>query len=322
MRQFDGRGLRCGILMTAGLFATGQAGGEAVYPEIDALESYLADPCVIADGDVFFLVATGEAPDGRRLPIYRSEDLRRWTFVRGAVDRGPEGAWNRRNFWAPEIHALDGRFYLYYTAMPDGTPANEGNRVGVAVADAVGGPYEDLGVVVPHGSLDGSVFTDTDGTRYLLYTTEVNSDAGFPQGQVLIDRLVTPTRVAGQPQAIIDFHGWNEGAAMIRHGGKYHIFFSTGSWKSDGYCVRWAVADAPTGPFVEPDPAHPLLTTVRPDMIGPGHGFPWLHPDGTWRYTFHAWDEAMTRRSPRFARLDWHDGRPVFTPLDAPSQAE
>ncbi len=81
--------------------------------------------------------------------------------------------------------------------MPDDKPGNEGNRVGVAAADHPAGPYEDRGVLVPHGSIDGSVFVDEDGTRHLSYTTEVNSQNGFPQGQILIDRLVTPTRVAG-----------------------------------------------------------------------------------------------------------------------------
>ncbi len=88
---------------------------EPVYPEVETLKSHLADPCVISVGGVFFLIATGEATDGRGLPVYRSEDLSEWAFVWGAVKPGPAGAWNRRNFWTPEIHVLDGRYYVYYS---------------------------------------------------------------------------------------------------------------------------------------------------------------------------------------------------------------
>lgn len=285
-----------------------------MYSELSDLQKYLADPCVLVADDGFYLIATGDAPDGRKLPIYFSHDLIRWEFRGGAVDPGPAGSWNRRNFWAPEIYRHEGRYYLYYTAMPDGTPKNIGNRVGVAVADHVTGPYEDLGVVVPHGSIDGSIFTDHDGTRYLIYTTEVENDSGFPKGQILIDRLVSPTEVEGKPTAIVDQYGWQEGASMIRHNGRYILFFSTGGWKGPSYCVRWAESDQPVGPFVEAEKDQPLLTTM-PGMIGPGHGFAWQHPDGAWRYTFHAWNDKMSRRSPRFAKIEWKSDRPRFISL-------
>lgn len=285
-----------------------------VFSEIPSLQKYLADPAVFVDDGVFYLLATGGAQDGRKLPIYRSANLTDWEFQGGAVSPGPKGAWNRRNFWAPELFRLDGRYYLYYTAMPEGTPKNTGNRVGVAVADHPLGPYEDRGVVVPHGSIDGSVFTDHDGGRYLLYTTEVGNLSGFPQGQILIDRLVTPTQVEGKPRPIMNQYGWQEGASLIHHGGQYHLFFSSGGWKGPSYCVRWATAEQPTGPFTERSIEQPRVATA-PGMIGPGHGFAWRHPDGGWRYTFHAWDDTMSRRSPRFAEIHWENGVPVFKPM-------
>ncbi len=117
---------------------------------------------------------------------------------------GQPGAWNRRNFWAPEVLAHEGRFYLFYTAMPDGTPGNTGNRVGLAVADRPEGPYTDRGVVVGHASLDGSPFRDADGpspaearatareggTLYLYYTAEFGTADGMTPGRIYVDQLV------------------------------------------------------------------------------------------------------------------------------------
>ncbi len=286
-----------------------------MFPEIRGLQHYLADPCMLKTDEGYYLIATGDASDGRKLPVYFSEDLQTWEFMRGAVEPGPAGSWNRRNFWAPELYEFDGRYYLYYTAMPDGTPKNIGNRVGVAVGDHPAGPYEDLGVVVPHGSLDGSVFTDRDGTRHLLYTTEVENQSGFPQGKILIDRLVSPSEVAGQPTVVMNRHGWQEGPTLFLRDDRYHLLFSTGGWKGPDYCVRWAVADQLLGPYIEVNPERPLVQTA-PGMIGPGHGFMWRETQDDLRYVFHAWDNDMSRRSPRFAKIKWDDGQPSFMPFE------
>ena len=136
------------------------------------INRYLADPFILPAGGWFYLYATGRGDDGRFLPLWRSRDLASWEFVRGAVARGAPGAWNRRNFWAPEVLVHQERYWLYYTASPDETPDNTGNRVGLAVSDSPAGPFENLGVLVPHASLDGSPFRDADGSLWLYYTAE------------------------------------------------------------------------------------------------------------------------------------------------------
>ena len=198
------------------------------------LDRGLADPFILPAGGAYYLYGTGNAEDGRSLPIYRSQDLVTWEFVRGAVSQGLAGSWNRRNFWAPEVLALDVahppsggprtaeggcptfRFYLYYTASPDGTPKNTGNRVGLAVADDPAGPFEDRGVVVPHASLDGSPFRDADGALYLYYTAEFGTAPGMTPGRIYVDRLVAPDRAAGEVRELIGHHFWQEGPCMLR----------------------------------------------------------------------------------------------------------
>ncbi len=56
------------------------------------VDAHLADPFVVRHGAEYLLYGSHEAPDGRHLPIYRSLDLQTWTFVRGAVERGVDGA--------------------------------------------------------------------------------------------------------------------------------------------------------------------------------------------------------------------------------------
>ncbi|MCG3180602.1 MAG: Extracellular endo-alpha-(1-_5)-L-arabinanase 1 [Phycisphaerae bacterium] len=270
----------------------------------------LPDPFVLAGGQGYYLFATGQADDGRRLPIWFSRDLRNWRFVRGAVTAGEPGAWNRRNFWAPEVLVREGRYWLYYTAMPDDTPGNTGNRVGLAVADRPEGPYEDCGVVVPHASLDGSPFVDTDGSAWLFYTAEFRTAAdSMTPGRVYVDRLIEPGRVAGEPAELLGAHEWQEGPVCIRRDGRYLLLFSLGNWGDATYRVCWASSDGLGGPFVESP--QPLL--VGDDIqIGPGHCNVFAADGATW-LVYHAWTpDRAAGRQPCIRRLDWVGGCPVL----------
>jgi beta-xylosidase len=122
----------------------------------------LADPFIIYDTGYYYLFATGKANDERFIPIYKSKDLTQWEFVRGAVSQGSGTDWNFRNFWAPEVIKLNKNFYLYYTASPDTSYMNTGNRVGVAISDNIDGPYTSVGIVIPHASIDGMLLSQPD----------------------------------------------------------------------------------------------------------------------------------------------------------------
>lgn len=101
---------------------------------------------------------------------YTSTDLETWAGPIAAF-RPDADFWSRSQFWAPEVHAVDGRFYLFASFLSAHTGAR---GVGVLVADAPTGPFQpwSAGPVTPRGipSLDGTLFEDTDGTRWLVYS--------------------------------------------------------------------------------------------------------------------------------------------------------
>lgn len=264
------------------------------------IDRYLADPFILQAANGYCLFASHESPDGRRIPVYRSKNLVDWEFVGGAVTVGREGAWNRNNFWAPEVMALDGKFWLYYTAAPSHTNDNRGNRVGVAVSSRPDGPYEDVGVVVPHASIDGSPFRDADGSLYIYYTIEHENHDGLVAGRVYVDRLVTPERVAGKPVLLASRHPWQEGPCVLRRGGQYFLTYSIGSWGKDDYEVRWCSGSSPTGPFEE-QPGSILKSSAN--VKGPGHHNFFKDRQGRDWIVYHGWDPAFTARYPRIDPL-------------------
>jgi beta-xylosidase len=261
---------------------------------------YLADPCVIKENGRYYLYATGGAEDGRFIPIYKSNDLINWTFVRGAVMRGPEGAWNRRNFWAPEVIKLNGKYHLYYTASLDNTPANTGNRVGLAVADRAEGPYEDRGAIIDNASLDGHPFMDSDGTLYLYYTIEHGNSLGLKAGQIYVDELIEPERIAGRPKQLISHHPWQEGPFILKREKIYFLTYSTGAWKNETYNLRYAVGSSAIGPFAE-QPNKILQSSEY--VKGPGHHSFFAGPDDSTWIAYHGWDPGFTARYPRIDPL-------------------
>src|SRR5205823_7057502 len=71
------------------------------------------DPSVIRVGDEYWATATSSewAP---HFPILHSRDLVNWEVTGHVFERMP--AWAKANFWAPEISAYKGKFFIYFTA--------------------------------------------------------------------------------------------------------------------------------------------------------------------------------------------------------------
>jgi len=264
------------------------------------INSYLADPYIFLENGYYYFFATGEAKDKRFIPIYRSRDLSKWEFVRGAVTNGSKTDWNYKHFWAPEVLKINGKYYLYYTATPDESPANSGNRVGVAIADSIQGPYKNIGVVIPNGSIDGHPVIDKDGTMYIFYTNEWQSSKGFYRGTIYMDKMLSPTQVADNPKPIITHHNWQEGPFILQRNNQYYLTYSCGAWSDSTYHLRYAIANSITGPYIEqPDSILKSNKMVK----GPGHHSIFMDKYGQDWVVYHGWDTAHSARYPRIDRL-------------------
>ena len=260
----------------------------------------LADPNINFQNGYYYFFATGGAQDKRFIPIYRSRDLCNWEFVRGAVCNGSKTDWNYKHFWAPEVIKINSKFYLYYTASPEFSPASSGNRVGVAIADSIQGPYKNIGIVVPNASIDGHPVFDKDGSMYIFYTNEWQSARGFYRGTIYMDKMISPTQVADNPKPIITNHNWQEGAFLLQRDNKYFLTYSCGSWKDSTYHLRYALADSITGSYIEqPD------TILKSNLMvkGPGHHSIFKDKYRQDWVVYHGWDKSYTARYPRIDKL-------------------
>jgi len=110
---------------------------------------------VIRVGDLHYVwySRTESSPDGYSATVWwaTSADGHTWTEQGEAVGCGPPGAFDEHAVFTPSILAAGGRYYLFYTAVPEpftndgGGPRGTRTAIGVATADLPGGPWSRLG---------------------------------------------------------------------------------------------------------------------------------------------------------------------------------
>lgn len=302
-----------------------------VWPE------YFADPFVLSWQGEYFAYGTGESVlcpaerDASVFDVLRSNDLVHWKKIGRALI--PPTQDPRVVFWAPEVGARDGRFFLYYSTAPAGH--DELHRLRVAIADHPGGPFSDAGAVLPETEgfcIDAHPFRDPrDGQWYLFFAKdyfENRAGTGLAVAPLRDDMLRASEKSRAILQANADWQiyergrslygrtwaAWHtvEGPCVVMHDARYYCFYSGGNWQTHEYGISFAVADHPLGPWRHPPGEGPVVLRQHPpEVVGPGHNSYAIAPDGrTELLVYHAWDAQRTARRMYLDRLDWTEHGP------------
>ncbi len=280
------------------------------------------DPWVVAhDGSLLLVQA---AAGNRRIVIKRFRDLEHMDRNTETVIWAPDGfGGHGRHLWAPELHHIEGRWYVYFAAS-DGPPAN--HRSYAIVADDPLGPYRALGPVSDPGhdvwAIDLTVFSEHD-RLYAVWSGWEGADDGFPQN-LYIAPMSDPSTISGERRCLSrPQHGWemsvapvNEGPEVIRHplsGRLFVLYAADASWTQ---AYKMGLLECTGGDVA--DPAS-WLKLPRPFFTGGGHGCVVDTPAGA-RLVYHrklSGDPGWADREIRWAPLGWDaDGYPVVHPGD------
>lgn len=295
-----------------------------VLPGVEA-----GDPWVVWHEGRYYLTATFDPEGG--LWVYSSDRLSDWRQAEKRKVWTPEpGGPRSKMIWAPELHHLDGRWYLYFTAA-DGIDAN--HRHYVLEAEHPMGPFVDRGRVhAEHEryAIDGSVLRLKDGRLFWMY-----ADDGL-----WIAPMSGPTRAVGpgvriargehdwergwekvggvdgrwQPQA---HNYWIEAPQALQRNGRDFVVYSAGHTAAVYYLGLLEL----TGK----DPLDPKSWTKSPKplfgptdkVFAPGHNSFTRSPDGSEDWlVYHAKDRDAGDahgRTMRIQRFGWTaDGKPEF----------
>ena len=247
----------------------------------------IGDPTVFYAEGSFWMVATS-APNGFRM--WRSPDLGAWEECDMAYRIDPATSWCTGSFWAPEVHRVGDAYYLVFSATWYG---HNTMRIGIARSDSPGGPYVNLKnepLFDPgYATIDAHLVFTPAGEPWLYFARDCSENVigGIHTSQICAVRLTEDLMdVVGEPVLLTtpdqpwefasgDEYRWNEGPYVVRHGGRYWLFYSANYYQGREYGVGVAVSDAPDGPYAKLD-ASPLLRwaedadgAVR--VSGPGH---------------------------------------------------
>ena len=241
----------------------------------------IGDPHILREGDEYFAFATG-GPIG--FNVWRSGDLK--TFSKEKALK--KASWVSGDYWAPEVYRIGEKYVMFFTGR---WKENGSLRVGVAMADAPQGPYEDAigGPLFDPGYavIDGTLVYGPDGTPYMIYSRDCSENVvGSYHESHLYGIELAPDLLSTVGEGALlttpdhdwelqsgDYH-WNEGPFVLMHEGKYYLYYSANGYAQKEYAVGVAVADHPMGPYTKQE-NNPILNYIEKDgevlVSGPGH---------------------------------------------------
>ena len=317
------RGARLSLLLFGCLIITGlRAVAADVFYSNPVLPGDHPDPSIIRVRKDFWATSTS-SEWGPEFIIQHSTDLVNWHAVGPVFQHRP--AWAVANFWAPEISAYKGRYYVYYVGREHDGPL----AVAVATAEKPAGPYTDHGPIVAQadGSIDPAPVTDENGVRYLIWKEDGNShQAPTPIWAQPLNE--DGTKLVGQPIELIhndaDWEGGVvEGPFILRRGEWFYLFYA-GNGCCGTHC-HYAVGVARShkllGPW-EKNPANPILAANQ-TWECPGHGSIVTDEQGRYWFLYHAYPAAGSVFTGREGMLDevkfGADGWPTINDGKGPS---
>ena len=261
-----------------------------------------ADPYVYrhTDGTYYFTAS---------VPEYDRIVLRRAAHLADLADAEEHEVWHKHesgpqsiHIWAPELHYLFGKWYLYYA----------------------GGDKDDIWAIRPY-----VLECEVKGSWYYIWAEKVGVGrqisnlyiARMKNGYTLDSVQVLLTT----PDYDWERHGFwvNEGPAVIQKDGKVFMTYSA-SDTGVHYCMGMMTADADADlldPLSWKKERYPVLTSSeKAGIYGPGHNSFTKDEAGDDIMVYHARTETEIVGNPLYnpnrhamlMKIRWQDGRPVF----------
>lgn len=294
-----------------------------------------ADPQVFLHSDGYYYMAA-------TVPEYDRIELRRAKSINGLATAEAKVIWRKHadgpmsyHIWAPELHFIDGKWYVYFTAGRAKAiwdirlyvlEAEDGNPL-----DANWQERGQLKTGWESFSLDATTFAHR-GSRYLLWT-QTGPKPGDRPTHIYIAKMDTPLSISGAPVLLSQpDYAWekighlvNEAPAVLVRRGKVFVTYSASA--TDANYSLGLLSAAEDADLLDPaswrkSPEPVFKSSAANSQYGPGHNSFTTTPDGSQDVlVYHArnfrdiqGDPLKDRnRHTRAQLLRWHaDGTPDF----------
>ena len=291
-----------------------------------------ADPWVIRDPDTgkYYYCYSG----GNSVCVNEIADLAHITAEGGKkVYTAPENTLYSKEYWAPELHKLNGKWYIY-VAADDGDNYHHRMYVLECTGETPTDSFKMVGKLTDESdkwAIDGTV-AEIGGELYFVWSGWEGDEDG--EQNLYIAHMASPVSI-DSPRVKISTPtykwekrgmGVNEGpVALEKDGALYIVYSASGSW-TDDYCLgmlRFAGGDVLNAKSWAKCPV--AVFTGRETAWAPGH-CSFVRVEGVDYIVYHANVDKGTgwnARSVRAQPIKWSGKTPVFgKPLPAGSEVE
>lgn len=310
------------------------------------------DPWIIQKNGYYYYSRSS----GNGLALRKAKTLSELkTSEQKIVWRPPSGTNYSRELWAPELHFINEKWYIYFAA-DDGS--NRNHRMYVVEnpsTDPLEGTWAFLGKVTDPSdkwAIDGSVF-EYQKRLYMIWSGWEGDING--QQNIYIAAMKNPWTIAGERVKIsspelkwetigdvnnpndVPHVNVNEGPVALLHGKKLFVVYSASGCWTDDYCLGMLTFTGSNNlldnKVWKKNPEPVLRKKPENGVYAPGHNSFFTSPDGKENWIlYHANPEPGQgcggHRSPRAQPFIWKaDGNPDFgepvnpdIPLRVPSQ--
>jgi len=251
-----------------------------------------ADPWVYkTETGIYYLIAT--------VPEYDRIVIRQASTINGLKQAEEKVVWHQHttgemghHIWAPELHRINGTWYIYFAA---GEAENHWKIRMWVLSNTSENPMEGtwteegrIKTNIDSFSLDATTF-EHQGKRYLIWAQNVR---GGNHGTALVlSEMKNPTTLTG-PEIVItepefswerEKYNVNEGPAVIKRNGRIFVAYSA-SATNHNYCMGmlWIdeAADLLNASNWHKSPAPVFYTNEALKRFGPGHNSFTVSEDG------------------------------------------
>lgn len=292
-----------------------------------------ADPWVIQHDGYYYYMQTM----ANRLVIWKTKNMAQLAKAeKKTIWKPVEGTSYSHDIWAPELHLIRGKWYVYFAA-DDGS--NKTHRIYVlenSSHDPLEGSWIFKGKIADPSykwAIDGSVFSYRN--QWYMIWSGWQGDADGQQN-IYIARMKNPWTLEGNrvkissPEYDWENHGGkkpphvtvNEGPEILKHDGEVFLIYSASGCWTDFYAlgmlklVNKKDLLQPASWKKYPEPV--FKQSPENKVYAPGHNSFFKSPDGKEDWIlYHANDRPGAgcgkERSPRMQPFSWHgDGTPDF----------
>jgi GH43 family beta-xylosidase len=304
------------------------------------------DPWAFYKDGYYYYIKAQKAQNGNRaLILMKTQDITALAEAeKKVIWEAPQGTDHSKNLWAPEIHFVQGAWYIYYAA-DDGNHHN--HRLFVLEnknADPMTGKFVMKSRIVTYPNddwaIDGSIF-EHKGQLYLIWSGWEFPKVDVETARIYIAKMSNPWTVSSDRVQLSEpKYDWernwatpvkrkpknpiyvNEGPQILKHGKKMHIVYSCSGCWTPYYALGLLTADVNSDPM-KPEswvksPKPVFQQSPENGVYATGHNCFFKSPDGKEDWIlYHANDNpddgCGLKRSPRAQEIKWlKDDMPDF----------